>query len=708
MENRRNIILRYFTLYALVAAAFLVIIVEMISIQLEAEKWVNAIPGQKKSTVSVKPTRGNIYSHDGHLMASSIPTYRIYMDTKVEALHLDGGKLFYTYIDSISYALSNYFGDRSKQAYKTMITNAYNRGDRGLLLYPKRISYVQLKDVKKFPLYNQGKYKGGLIAQEDTRRVRPYGSLALRTVGNVYALEEKGGYIGLEKTHDKYLRGEAGVSTVQRAATQKVQIIDKEAIAGADVISTIDVDIQEIAENSLLKMLNTAGAESGYVVMMEVKTGAVRAIVNMYSDGKGGYYEKKNGAVADLVEPGSTFKTATLMVALEDGVVTIKDSIDVGNGKYKFGNREMRDHNHHKGGYGKISVQNALEASSNVGISRIINENYGKNPTEFVEKLYALGIADPIGEEIPGTPAPIIRKPNDTINRWSNTTLPWMSIGYEVQIPPIYTLTFYNAIANKGKMIKPFFTHSTQLNGEVIEEYSTEVIRRKICSDNTLEQIQTALEGVVWSKTHGTAKGAQSDKIRIAGKTGTALIASGSRGYTKKEYQISFCGYFPIEKPMYSAICVIRRPRKVYPSGGAVCGPVIRDIAEKSYALRTLRKTDDIEDDTTFVYHQAFVKSGTYNETKDAAQRVGIRIGGKRNQWVKNTLNEDNELASETLEVLDFHMPNVVGMGAADAIYAIERTGMRVEVRGEGRVRQQSIRAGTKATRGRLATIVLR
>ncbi len=710
-EEKRNIMIRIGFIYLTVVLCFAIVIWKIVDIQLEAEKWLKAIPNQAETTRIIKPTRGNIYSHDYRLMASSMPTYRISMDTRVPALHIKGGELFHKYIDSVSSALSSYFQDRSKSEYKRMITNAYNRGDGSLTLYPDRISYVQLKDIQKFPLFNLGRYRSGLIPEEQTQRVKPFGSLASRTIGGVYANEEKGGMSGLELYFNEYLKGEPGVCTIQKAASKRIPVVEKEPKAGADIITTIDVNLQDIAENALIKKLEETAAHSGYVILMEVRTGEIKAIVNMQKTSSGQYAELKNGIVSDMAEPGSTFKTASLMAAIDDGYINITDSIDVGNGRYFFYNAEMKDHNAHRGGYGKISIQNALEASSNVGISRVIVDAYGEKPSEFVKKLYKMGLNETLALEIPGTASPNIRMPNDKRNPWSGTTLPWMSIGYEVQIPPIYTLTFYNAIANNGKMIKPFFVKEIRQGNEVIESFETEVIRSSICSNRTLKQIKTALLGVVWSKHYATASAARSDKVTIAGKTGTAQISKGLLGYKGghgKTHQISFCGYFPAEEPIFTALCVIREPRIGYPSGGTMCGSVVRNVAERTYALQKQQETGDITALEDFAYIQPQVKTGKYNKIRTATRKVGTSLSGERSEWSKIQRNDSIAPKAENLDVCEYQMPNVIGMGATDAVYAIERTGMRVHLEGKGRVVRQSIIAGTRATPGRLATLVLR
>lgn len=719
MEKKTIRLLRFSLVYFVLLFLFMLPIGKMFRIQLiEREHWMELAKSQVRTDIEVKPNRGNIYSSDGRLMASSIPSYVLYMDPCTDALREDGSKLFYEYVDSVSVALSGYFGDKSASEYRRMLVNAHNSGKRYLRLYPHRISYFQLKDVLRFPLFNKGRMKSGLIPQLRTDRVKPFGSLASRTIGNIYGDATKGGSSGLEMYFDDVLRGEPGKATRQMIANKRIEYVEKEPRDGSDLITTIDVDIQDVAEEALLNELNRIGAHSGYVVMMEVHSGEVKAIVNMERSAvSGAYVEMRNGVVSDMAEPGSTFKTASLMAAIDDGYVSIYDSVDVGTGIEYFYNVAMRDHNYKGGkpgtGYGKITVENALEASSNVGISHVIVEHYGKHPEKFVEKLYEMGLTEPLNLEIPGTASPNIRSPKDENVDWSGTTLPWMSIGYEVQIPPIYTLTFYNAIANGGKMIKPFFVKEIRHDGELVESFETEVIRSKICSQNTLDQIKIALEGVVWHQRYATAKAVRSSKVKIAGKTGTAQISNGLLGYKYggKSHQVSFCGYFPADDPMYTCLCVIRRPAPGYaPSGGTMAGSVVRNIAERTMAMKVWKNVEDLVSDSTFVYEMPTIKRGRYESVWSACHSVGLDLDNARRyrdmncEWARISLSNDT-LSVVGMSVNSHTVPNVIGMGLRDAVFAIEQTGMSVRVSGVGKVIRQSVAPGAAPTKG--ATVYL-
>ena len=517
-DKRKDIVLRFGIVYTIICLSFFAVIYRIALIQfVEHDKWMALAAQTVKTNIVVKPTRGNIYACDGRLMASSIPTYYVYMDLRVPALHEKNGKLFTKNIDSLSTSLSGFFQDRTPNQYKNVLTNAYRTGQGEFQLYPDKISYSQLKQLKTLPLFRLGRNKSGLISKALFRRVRPFGSLAKRTIGDIYAEESKGGKNGIELGFNSYLLGTPGISIRQKVANTYMENVQVEPVDGMDVNSTIDVDLQDIAEKALRDGVQKFDAAVGYVILMEVHSGEVKAIVNLQRNKDGSYTENKNGAVSDMAEPGSTFKVVSLMAAIDDGRVKLTDTINTYNGLYKFGTRTMTDHNANHGGYHKITVAQAIYASSNIGISRAIVKAYGHNPAEFVDKLYSMKLNEKMNLEIPGSAAPQIKHPSDKTHEWSNTTLPWMSVGYETQIPPIYTLAFYNAIANDGKLIRPFFVKSISHNGQIVKEFKTEVINPLICKPSTLRDVRSALLGVVEDKL-GTAQGVKSKYVRIAGK----------------------------------------------------------------------------------------------------------------------------------------------------------------------------------------------
>ena len=421
---------------------------------------------------------------------------------------------------------------------------------------------------------------------------------------------------------------------------------------------------------------------------------------------EGAYAETKNHAVADEIEPGSTFKVASMMVALEDGICQPSDTVDVGKGIYMYKGARMTDHNMNKGGYGRISAEQAIWYSSNIGVAKIILKGYEKNPTKYVEGLYKLGLTIPLNLEIPGAGRAKIRMPNDTALYWSKTTLPWMSFGYETQIPPIYTLTFFNAIANGGKMVRPMFTKEIMHNGKTVQSFSTEVLKSSICSDKTLEIIKDMLLGVV---EKGTGKAVHSDIIRIAGKTGTAQIASGGV-YRTSGHQVAFCGYFPADEPKYSCIVVIRRPRIGYPSGGTMSGGVVKAIAEKVYASHMSFDVRDMERDSLAVILPA-AKNGNLEALENVLDKLDVSANtdSLETKWVVAKREEgEEELYLRDLTIREGLVPNVIGMGAKDAVFLLESAGLRVVLDGMGRVSAQSMGAGTRIAKGQSIRLTLR
>ncbi len=679
----------------------------------ERDKWLEVAKNQERPNRLILPGRGNIYSEDMQLMATSVPRYYTYIDFQANQSVRD--TLLHSKrngIDSLSVYLSRKFKDRTPAGYKKYLLKGLNmkKGNRQYLVVSRTISYTELKDMKMFPFLRLNRYTNGFYTKEMVQRQKPFKKLASRTIGDIYGeIEAEGvskGKNGLELQYDSLLRGVPGISSVRRVGGGWTNVVEQEPIDGMDIRTTIDIGIQDITEKSLEDMLKEIDAESGTAVVMEVATGEIKAITNLGRVREGVYAETKNHAVADETEPGSTFKVASMMVALEDGVCGPNDTVDTGNGVYMYHRARMTDHNWNKGGYHKITAAQAIWNSSNIGVAKIILKGYEKNPTKFVEGLYRLGWNIPLNLEIPGSGRAKIRMPNDTVLYWSKTTLPWMSFGYETQIPPIYTLTFFNAIANGGKMVRPMFTKEILKNGEVVQSFSTEVLKSSICSERTLKIIQEMLVGVV---QEGTAKDVQSDVISIAGKTGTAQIASGG-GYRTAGHQVSFCGYFPADNPKYSCICVIRRPRNGYPSGGRMSGGVVKSIAEKVFANSMRTDVEEMERDSMAVGLPA-TKNGYLTSLENVLDELDISAGmdSLETDWVAAKRTEGmNELQLNDVIIREGLVPNVVGMGAKDAVYLLESTGLRVSLDGMGRVSSQSVRAGTRIAKGHAIHLTLK
>lgn len=505
--NKKNIMTRYFFVVLVMGLIGVAIIVKGTVIMFaERQYWQDVADRFVKENVTVKPNRGNILSSDGKLMASSLPEYRIYMDFKAGGEKKD--TMLMNHLGEICEGLHRIFPDKSAAEFKRHLLRGRKKGSRNYLIYPKRISYIQYKEVKRLPVFKLNKYKGGFHEQPFNQRKKPFGSLAARTLGDLYADTAQGAKNGIELAFDTLLKGRDGITHRQKVMNKYLNIVDIAPVDGCDIISTIDVGMQDICEKALIDKLKEINASVGVAVLMEVQTGEVKAIVNMMKAGDGNYYEMRNNAISDMLEPGSTFKTASIMVALEDGKITPHTEVDTGNGVMMMHGRPMKDHNWHRGGYGKIDVTRILEVSSNIGVSYLIDKHYSDNPQKFVDGLKRIGIDRPLHLQIAGEGKPNIRGPKERY--FAKTTLPWMSIGYETQVPPLNILTFYNAIANNGTMVRPKFVKAAVKDGEVVRDFPTEVINPKICSDNTLTQIREILRKVV---AEGLAKPPEANSL---------------------------------------------------------------------------------------------------------------------------------------------------------------------------------------------------
>lgn len=696
---------RYFFVILLMGLIGVAIVVKAsITMFAERQYWQDVADRFVKENVTVKPNRGNIISSDGKLMASSLPEYRIYMDFKAGGVKKD--TMLINHLNEICEGLHRIFPDKSAAEFKAHIKKGRRQGSRNYLLYPKRISYIQYKEAKRLPVFNLNKYKGGFHELAYNQRKKPFGSLATRTLGDLYADTTQGAKNGIELAFDSILRGRDGITHRQKVMNKYLNIVDIPPVDGCDVITTIDVGMQDICEKALVDKLKELNATTGVAVLMEVKTGEVKAIVNMMKAGDGNYYEMRNNAISDMLEPGSTFKTASIMVALEDGKITPHTIVDTGNGVMPMHGRQMKDWNWYKGGYGVIDVTRIMEVSSNVGVSYLIDKHYGSNPQKFVDGLKRMSIDQPLHLQIAGEGKPNIRGPKQRY--FSKTTLPWMSIGYETQLPPLNILTFYNAIANDGTMVRPKLVKAISRNGEIVREYPTEVINPKICSDRTLTQIREILQKVV---SQGLAGPAGSKQFNVSGKTGTAQISQGAAGYKSGQtnYLVSFCGYFPSEAPKYSCIVSIQKPGPSA-SGGLMAGSVFGKIAERVYAKDLRLDIRHAVDSTTIVIPE--VKSGEMSQTMLVLNALKIQ------SQPEFTLKKGKELwgraQSSTRAVFlqgkenkGNRVPSVIGMGAKDAVYLLESKGLRVALTGVGKVSSQSLPQGTLITKGQTISIHL-
>ncbi len=660
--------------------------------------WTEVADRLKRDSVSVKPMRGNILSCDGQLMATSIPEYKIFMDFQAAAF-VDGDSLWLDKVDSICEGLNKVFPTISAHEFKIWLETGKHKvnkngsvGARHWPIWPRRIDYNTYVEVSQLPFFNMPKYKSGFHTEEFNARRRPFGSLALRTVGGMFGAKDSA-YYGLELSYDSLLRGTPGITGRRKILNRYMNIPVTLPIDGCDIVTTIDVNMQDLAERSLLDMLKNpqVNGEMGVAILMEVNTGDIKAIVNMIKNKDGQYVEAVNSAISYRCEPGSVFKVASFLVALDDGVVDTSYVIHTGSGVEMMHGRPMKDHNWRRGGYGDINVARALEVSSNIGVSHVIDKYYGKEPERYVKGLYRVGIHEDLKLPLVGYLPPRIRMPERNqrgqYTNWSKTALPWMSIGYETQIAPINTVTFYNAIANNGKMMRPRFVKKVMKNGETIAEYPPQVIKERIAKPQAIKTMQTILEHVV---SQGLGRKAGSPLFKVAGKTGTAQVADQYGGYHSgiTRYWLSFAGFFPADEPRYSCIVCIKKSG-LPASGGGMSGVVFHHIAEGVMARYLKLSVDDAQDENSVIIPD--VKIGNADASNIVLSQLGI---DKREQHQKSPYN---------LAVA----PDVTGMGARDAVYEMERRGVKVRLHGRGKVKRQSLPAGKTIADGDMCELTL-
>ena len=578
-DEQRNTVWRFAIIFTIITLGFIAVLGKIIYIQsVERDEWLKVAEKQVPTLKPIAATRGNILDCNGRLLASSMPQYYIYMDTRVPALHEKKGELFYAHIDTLALDLANIIGDRSQAEYKTRIVNAYRKGEKRLRVCEHRINYLQRQELEQNKLIKKGKYKSGIFFEDQHRRIKPYGVLASRTIGSIYG-EGGGGNSGLEKRFDQELRGEDGMSSIQKIGGRYESVTVEEAKDGMDVVTTIDANLQDIVENALLVKTAERNAKWGCCILMETQTGYIRAIANLDRSEDGQYYEAQNHAV-QRVEPGSTFKTIALVAALDDGKIKISDTVSVSRQPWQYFTVKHTDAHPMDT---LLTVRSALAVSSNIALAKLITRSYEGSAKKFVRRIERMGLMDSVYCEIPGADKVRIDVPKDTV------TLSKMSYGYSVEMSPMQILMFYNAIANNGRMMRPMLVTAIQQNGEIEKSFKPEVVKSSICGKRTIEDIKGALHDVVWDNHLGTAaarlwsRKAQSNLVSIAGKTGTAQLIIPGRGYSGRHHRMTFVGYFPEENPRYTCICMIEDPQYPY-DAGMDCGSTVRVIAEKTMA----------------------------------------------------------------------------------------------------------------------------
>ncbi len=682
-------------IYLIFLGLALWLIFELFSLKIfEAEKWRSKARDIDKNENIVEANRGEILDSQGRKLACSVPGYRLYMDLLAEGLT---DELFNAHVDSLAFCLAGFFKDKSAASYKRELQMARKAGRRYHLINRQRISYTELKTVRTFPLFRLGRNKGGFIPEQFDRRELPFGSLAARTIGKLYGESSKGGMVGIEQAYNDVLSGTSGTSLMKRISGRWVAEVVVPPVDGLNVVTTVDIAIQDVAEHALQNQLMKHNASYGVAILMEVQTGAIKAMVNLHRIRQGVYVEDYfNYAIGEASEPGSTFKLPVIMAALEDKVVKITDTIDTGNGTYRYFDRLMRDSQ--QGGYGKLSLGEVFEKSSNIGISRIIYDSYKENPRRFVDRLYNMGLNMPLDIEIKGEDKPLIKYPGD--NLWSGVTLPWMSIGYEVKQTPLQILTFYNSVANNGRMVRPMFVKGYSRHGKMVESFSPYEINPSVASRET---IATAHELLLRVVENGTASNIRNSEYLIAGKTGTAQVAKEGGGYQSGgvEYQASFVGYFPADDPKYSCIVVVRAPSNNVYYGNVVAGTVFREIADRVYATLAYPGREHESALGGLNYNYPYSKGGKIDDLTVIYDDLKFPVMKKTlvADWV-STLATDSGVLLRPKPIPDGLVPSVIGMGAKDAIAILENIGLKVHFQGVGRVTSQSLQAGASFRKG--------
>ncbi|MCB0527830.1 MAG: transpeptidase family protein [Lewinellaceae bacterium] len=705
MLNIKNeVLVRVYAVAALVVLVAIVILGRLYQISIvQAADWKAKADSLYVKLVDAPSQRGNILADDGSLLATSLPFFDVHWDAKAEGLT---DEIFnQTAVDSLAWLLSTYIDQQyTPGAYRDWLMALRNAPEntRGIRYVPiaKNLPYNKALLVKTFPIFSEGRYKGGFILEQNPRRERPFKLLAQRTIGYT---REGALPVGLEGSFNNILEGRPGKQLMIRVPGDIYipvnDLAEIEPEPGDDVVTTLDINIQDVAEQSLLKACQTHNADHGCAIVMEVKTGKIRAIANIGKTPEG-WWETYNYAIGERVEPGSMFKLASFMAMLEDGVIEDFDQpVPVFGGKVRIYDEELIDAVPH--GLDTMTVRQVFAQSSNVGTATLVQNNYGKgNAGRFVKRLRGFGLDLPTDIEVGGEEAPIIKNPDDPNSGWSGTTLPWMSIGYELLLTPLQLLTFYNAVANNGRMMKPYIVQRTERYGEPIREFQPTVVKRSIASKKTVEKAKELLKSVV---LEGTARNIRSNYIQMAGKTGTAQLNyhkfRASKGI---RHQAGFCGFFPADNPVYSCIVVISEPERGGYHGAEVAAPVFRDIAERCFAMKAEMHPpiNQNKPEKLVTRELPSYDAGSKSDLEGSLRWLGLDYFEETDlgDWTVIKAAQGDSLMLLQRNISDKAVPSVIGMGLKDAIYLLENRGCRVKVSGVGKVRRQTLAPGTRAS----------
>ncbi|MBC7722070.1 MAG: transpeptidase family protein [Pedobacter sp.] len=702
MEVKKDILWRVYLSFIVMVLICLVIFGKAVYIQqVQGVQWRNMSDSLHQKIQEIDADRGTIYSADGQMLSTSIPQFTIYIDFAADGLREKSGVRFRDNLDSLSYNLARLFNDKSVSDYKRLLQQGFKSRDRYFQLQ-KNISYRQYQALKHFPLVRLGKNKSGFIVDEQTIRLNPYKLLAYRTIGLDRENAQK---IGLEQTYDTLLKGTTGRRLVRYIAGGVSIPVDDAQIEpenGKDIVTTLDVFIQEVTENALMKMMVSNEAEHGCAIVMETKTGKIKAIANLGKRPSGEYSEDFNYAISPS-EPGSTFKLATMMSLLEDKKITLNSIVNLNGGTWPINGQVVYDAEQH--GRFEVTVKEAFALSSNVGMAKLAWQNYSSNPNQFLRHLHNMRLDTLTGIDITGERNSVIHKPGSKY--WSATTLPWMAFGYNLEVTPLQTATLYNAVANNGKMMRPYLLNAVKEEGEIIKQYQPKVLVDNVCSQVTVKQLQACLEAVC---TDGTAKELfKNSTYKVAGKTGTALVANGNRGYADKIYQTSFAGYFPANNPQYTIVVVIKnKPNALLHYGASVAGPVFKEIADRLYTnyvkqANYITKADKKIDSSYFNY------TGAKQDIKQVSTLLKMNYKDSNiatDEW-SNISGSKGSVEFTSKQIDNKTMPQLKGMGLKDVVVLCENMGLKVNTKGKGKVAAQSIMAGQAFAKGQILNIEL-
>ncbi len=721
MDVKNEVLYRvYFVVFAIFVPAALLLLYRTVDVAIvQGEEWRTIGEDNYVKTRSIDAERGNIYARDGSLLATSVPYFDLYFDPFASSQ-----EDYFENLDTLAYCLATYVdnsytvGGFRQYLISLRDTLGGKRMNRHVLL-KRQVSFSEKRRIEAFPLFNLGQYRGGLIAEKLSERKRPFGLLARRTIGYVRNGLQP---VGLEGRYDSLLGGEPGSQMMIKVDPRSDlwlpldDLTIVEPRSGDDIVTTIDVNIQDIAEDALLRAMQRHQPEWGTAIIMEVETGAIRAMANLGRDDAGqGYYEMYNYAIAMATEPGSTFKLPTVMALLEDGHVKLTDSVDIERGETIFSDQKMEDATSFSAKLDSTTVQRAFEISSNVGMAKLVDRYYNlpddgdrnRGAYQFIQRLQDFNLHLPTGLELAGEANPLVKDPYNSDQQWSLVTLPWMATGYELRITPLQLLTFYNAVANNGRLMQPYLVSAVERNGEPIEEFRPIVVNEQIASQSTVEKARILLEGVV---ERGTAYKLRTNRYRFAGKTGTAQLdyRRGTRGTRVGGYQASFAGYFPADNPKYSCVVVIYKPRQGGFYGGEVAGPVFREIADQCFnsmidlheplnqGPRPVLYEDNLPD----------YDMGDEEDIRVVLDYLDLPYYGDPESDMAVLMASTDSLFLEPRSLSTEQVPNVVGMGLRDAVYILENRGLQVKTTGVGRVARQSIIPGTRI-RGQTITLSL-